>query len=212
MGNLQFTTSDYISILALIVAILLGIANYIYTRRTFHASTYPLLDVTLDTPLEEINPFSRPPGLPQFFATRLSVTLTNLSSNLFVQKAQIQIKGSKSWGGWRFRRKWLLYGSRETPSIGPASNHTVTFNGSIEEWLNGNSSGIVEKTDLSGGRYYYSLHNPCPVELLISVRYWPGVSGTKFRDTSVSYRLRPEPKVYEGLLKQGCYWKIETRK
>ena len=212
MSNLQFTTSDYISILALIVAILLGIANYIYTRRTFHASTYPLLNVTLDIRLEEINPVGRPRNLPQFFVTRLSVTLTNLSSNLSVQKAQIQIKVSQPSGGWRFWRKWLLYGSRETPSIGPTSNHTVTFDGSIEKWLDGNLSGIVEKTDLPGGYYYYSLHNPCPVELLISVKYWPGVSGAKFRDISVSYRLKPEPKAYEDLPKPGCYWKTEIHK
>lgn len=39
--------SDIISLMALGVAIATGLANYLYTKKTFEASTYPLLKAWL---------------------------------------------------------------------------------------------------------------------------------------------------------------------
>jgi hypothetical protein len=209
MMNFQPTTSDLISIGALGVAVLIGVANFIYTRRTFEASTYPSLKVSLHTSLEEIHFPFRPKGSPQSFKTCLYVALTNLSTSVSIAETQSSIKVANPFRGWRFWQKWLIYSSRKGQIIEPTLRDRINFDGSIEEWLAENLPSLIRKVEPQKQYYYYSPSKLLPLELLLEVRYWPGVSSAGFRDVTKFYKLMPSSESIQGLTEPGCNWVIE---
>jgi hypothetical protein len=92
-------TSDILSLVAILVSIVTGIANYLYTRRVFAATNFPKLHFSLT---------SVPAGEPflltdyQTFikaSPKLRITTTNLHSNIPILNVQITIEIAKKARG-----------------------------------------------------------------------------------------------------------------
>lgn len=186
--------SNIISLIALVVAIITGIANYWYTKRTFQASYYPAIQASLD--------FSRSLEGLQTIGARVE----NLSSDVSapVVKASIYIAGPLR--GWLFwRKKWLLYREYDE-SIAPngemMSELTPTQLYSIRGGAQPINNFLLEKFPDYIRRVTYPIHmrrnpdyeipKPRPLHLLLKVVYQSNKSGTGIRKIAKTYRLMPQ--------------------
>ena len=216
MSNIPISTSDIISIVAVVIAFLFGVGNLIYTRKTFEASTYPLLDISLSPHLNTISSadhFSHP---HPFHDYRLSVKLKNLSSNTAIAETKYSITVANPFRAWRFwQKEWFLYDSGGGRTIAPLSTEIIESNGSIEVFLMENMPMLISKVEVQqwgegrGKANYYSPRESRPLKLLLTVTYRPGVTGAGYRSISKSYKLLPNPQSYQGLPDKLFDWKTK---
>ena len=90
-------SSDYISILALITAIVMGLINYFYTKKTYEASNYPLLKIWDIT--TESGAYSS-----EFRGHRLDCCLQNSSKEHAIVDLQISYFIAQPG---RIRKEWI---------------------------------------------------------------------------------------------------------
>jgi len=190
----SMSNSDWISLAALLVAIMFGLLNFIYTRRTFEASTYPLLRISL---FHSENTVGRHVNVYPNYETRLSITLTNPSKDISITDVAVLIKARNPAYRWRFwKRKWFTYDEINIPYIETFSSEPIQTKGSIEKFLEEKCPKVVLKVKPEGedeASEYYSLNHFQPVRLSIKAKYKPNISNARFVVVRRKFTLTPSP-------------------
>ena len=191
--------SDWISLVALIVALGFGVLNLLYTKRTFEASVYPLLEISLVPHDNTIGAF----GNLVSQEMRFSITLRNHSANVAIAETSYFINVLDPTRGWRFwHKKWLHYDSGVGSSINPTSKAEIQTLGSVEHFLEERVTHLIRKVQIPATRerttYYYTLAQIHPLKVLLSVNYKPGISGARVLRVSRAYTLSPRHEPIRG--------------
>ncbi len=197
-------SSEIISLVALIFSIIAGVANYLYTKKSFEASNYPLLQIELNK------------DRSSEYGTTFSVDLTNLSSNTSIADTTIffyLVNPMRKWKFWK--KKWLLYFQKGGPDIAPLiyGENAVKTGEYIEDFLEKNAPDYIKRVEVqittvksSYKSYYYHVINPRHLELLLLVTYKPGIHGAKIKKISKNYFLLPHVDSKGKFL----YWAVDT--
>jgi hypothetical protein len=206
--------SDVISVLALVVAIVSGIVNYIYTKRTFEASNYPAIDISLKAIHGDGSRASRArdllPGRIQgqsiypvpIYTHCLTCRLDNLSKEYPIMDIRVSLGIAKPiiW----FRR-WVHFEDLEESSkLNPGSQVCLLSKLTIEEFLTNELPSVLCPTKLPTEVTWppaltvysiqcerYRLLRKRTLDLLLTVIYRPGIFGAKLVRLSKVYKLVP---------------------
>lgn len=184
--------SDFISTLALVVSVCVGIANYWYTRRNFAFSHYVPLQVSLKL---------KPNGFT--CTTSLSVYLKNLSSSISITDIRISIYVAHPNARRRLWRKQRLNYCTDyyVPNLGPQEEKDVvpksgssrsSYYLSIEGVLVSELSGVLQKERSSYDQMVnnYRIFQDVSLPLSLRVKYQPALLRARPRKVSQSYELR----------------------
>ena len=166
------TFSDWVSLVALGVAITTGVVNYLYTKRTFEASAYPLLQVWLIPHKNTVGAF----GQAVRQELRFTVALKNHSSSVSIAHGDYVIymqNVKKNWGLLPSKR--IRYDSGKLMTVEPLRETKIQAQGSVEQFLR-----------------EHDKVQPRPMRVLAIVTYKPGISGARSVSSSTSYILSPK--------------------
>ena len=197
MVTLQLKISDIISIAALLVAILFGIGNLIYTKRTFIASVYPLAQMTLYTRLRE------EPGMSQYEGGyKLYISLRDLSDRVRLTRISANVKIENYKKGWKFwQRSWLPFTSGRSDVVEPGLYTHIATKNTIEILLLERMPELIRRVEnprsdgvIARNLTYYTPIDPRPLKIKATVRYTPAISGAKNRTITGVYELLPNPQ------------------
>ncbi len=179
-------TADIISLLALIVAVLTGLVNYLYTKRTFEVSSFPAIQAWF---AENWLNVGDPRIVPKIVVKNLSSTtpVTNVEISLYIANP---LKKRRFW-----KRKWIMYRAKsriETIDvIEPSSERRGMLNSQyFTDFVSNHYPNIIiknERWDLMKFRLFSSQ----PLEVLLRVEYIPGVANASLRKISRYYQFVP---------------------
>jgi len=211
MFTLQINTNDIISIAALVVAILFGIGNLVYTRRTFIASVYPLAQMTPDVRMREEPRMAQGEGVYKIY-----VGLRNLSDSVRLTKISANVKIENYKKGWKlWQRGWLPFTYGSSNVVEPGLYTHIATDNIIEILLLERFPELIRKVeiprpDVAGTRNltYYTPIDLRPLKIRVTVRYTPAISGVKSRTITGIYELSPNPQLTSAFPDPLYDWRI----
>lgn len=173
------TVSDFLSVVALAVAIILGIANYRYTKRMFHVSASAFLDVSIE---HHWNTVARKPSSSivrtylnenEGKELRFILRLENRSTNVAIASGSFTIYFQDTARSLRiFPRKRLLYDSGDVEAIKPSEYLSIQTKGSIENFFTNHGTPPFSQT-----------------RIIVVVKYRPAIIQADTIITQVVYLL-----------------------
>jgi hypothetical protein len=168
-----------------IAAIVLGLLNYLYTRRAFRASHYPPLLIDLRAYRESGR-------------GHLSYTLKNLSTSVSATGIKVHISIAQPSEGRRlWWKRWLLYHTRDwrEVSLRPLERDQDMSNHVLEDFIAENLPSVLKQEEviLPDGEKstFYRVMQSSPLDMLFTVTYRPGISGAKTNKIFRAYKLIP---------------------
>jgi hypothetical protein len=184
-----------VSTLALIVSIVVGIANATYTHRQFRAQTVPTVVTSLRA--------EKPAGTT---AVYLNLGLKNASSSLTITDLHYSIRFASSSEPAR-KMKWHTYYSGTLATLDPLTTEwlsTYRADG-VSEFLADRFPSIVHKSDDPGRRFKFDLLQAQTFQIEVSMDYLSGVAATPRAKVVNSYIGTPS----KGSIEDPILWEMQ---
>lgn len=212
------SSSDWISLGALLVAIFIGVANYVYTKRMFRSQVHPAVQMQLMVS----------PAVASKKWNKLRVSIKNLSNSIAMTDISTYVYLAKPRLSWKFwPKKWHFYymeifGEDATlPSLAPGRAYAVDDStDGIEYFIATRLPSTVPSlkpildhvnTDdllvrvIRG--YDHAVYNSLRAHqwlVLVKLMYKPGVAEAKQIQLSKTYSLLPKWDENE----KEVYWEL----
>ncbi len=177
-----------VSVVALGVAIILGILNWRHTNRAFKATQYPVVGISITE--IAVSSHDRRSYL-KYKVENHSKNISLLDVKLVIEVAKPNKKGLGFWS-----KQWLIYHSHEWDSITP-EKHIVSGEASpsLEDFLEEKCPYVLREetpTHYANPPTYYLLQGPLTIGL--TATYQPSVVGIEPLTKRVKYRLTQQYK------------------
>jgi hypothetical protein len=213
IGNIQLNTSEIISILAFIFSVIIGILNFLYTKKTFVASIYPQIQYELCIRLHEEPTLQELEGEYEFY-----LNLTNLSNNVTITDIHASISIKRLYKNFKiWQSYWLPFTYGQSHLVAPGSHTHIDTDGKIESLLLQKMPNIIKLIEVPHWRgekrtlTYYSPLDSRPLKLRLTVRFTPGVTGAKYCYEKKEYDLIPNPRKYYDLPANHYDWQLKEK-
>ena len=195
------------NLLILLATVLVGLLNYLYTKRTHRASTYPAVQGRLEV---------RPRDMGK---RRLVFYLRNLSTSVNVSNVMCSFHIALPARKPNLRpRRWLLYDSWDKDLIAPSNEESFCSDQLIEHFLCQNMPSFLRErgrhTPTHGrpaDKDSYVILRPNRLDLRVTVRYQPGILGASPVKLSNAYYLVARPENDENHSDTLSWWELELR-
>ena len=207
------TTSDWISLLALVVAAVSSIGNFFYTNRKLQLMKSPMLDAKLRLFPEShdknpIRAISEGQAYDVRHGTTLSLRMKNLSSSLSVTHIRIRLEYGRQITWW-----WTFWHQvPEKMSILSTLNPLEQGESRLTDWEHLVGSIFPEhiklsvQTDKEGKKFaYYAETKPISFPLRLMIQYTGGIPSAPLLTLRQEYSIS---SYYHGSSADGILWSL----
>jgi hypothetical protein len=202
-------SSELLSLFALFTSVVLGLLNYLYTRRTFRARNFPSLLCELHPSMVQFaNEQQEPTAIKQ---THFRFELQNLSSDIAISQIEMTAR-VKPYSRTNFIKRGRMYCSKKTGVLMPAQVLHDMYSPcvSIETFIEDNFAEILQKEQIgesdkpvnalvAGGTarlgdkelFHYLVLREQLFWISLTVLYQPGILGSPLCRERKLYSLKP---------------------
>jgi hypothetical protein len=180
-----------VEVISLLVAIVLGFLNYLYTKRRFESLAHPYLRSHISI---AGNTIGRPIGPHRNYESRITLEIENHSSSISVAECEYRVYVFIP-GFFRrlLMKSWILIEQETISTISPSRKRPIQLNRSIELALEEGAPHLIQRINLNEengtGTWYYHFPMADELRLKVVLHYKPGIVASRSKKTKEYFAL-----------------------